>query len=130
MNLIQQQWARMQQQFAALTATQKMLAMSLTALMVVTVLFWGKYAATADTVEVLSQSFSTDQGNKIIDRLKQEGITARQGSDGRIMVPESSRTPALAIIGCQRALSLARKVVSAGPVSASGRAVTASSRAA
>ena len=44
MDLLKKQFDRIQQQLAGLNASQKMLTMSLLAIMVMTFLWWGKYA--------------------------------------------------------------------------------------
>ena len=50
MDFLKNQLARLQQQFNQLTASQKMLSVSLVAIMVMTLLWWGRYAGTEVTV--------------------------------------------------------------------------------
>lgn len=96
MDFIKQSLARIQAQLGALTLSQRMLAVSLAAIMVVTVLFWGRYAATPEMVSILDQGFSSDQAARIQGTLERQNIKVTVASDGRIMVPADSRMQALA----------------------------------
>jgi flagellar M-ring protein FliF len=61
MDVIRQQFARIQEQFAALTASQRMLAVSLVVIMVMTLLWWAKYAGTSETEPVSPVAMTTDE---------------------------------------------------------------------
>lgn len=104
MDALKQQFDRIQQQLAALSATQRMLVMSLVALMVLTVLFWGRYAATPESVAVLEQSFQPEQAVQVVSELERQGIRATVAPDGRIMVPADRRMQAFAAVAYNRLL--------------------------
>jgi flagellar M-ring protein FliF len=103
MDLLKQQFARIQEQFAGLTATQRMLAASLVAIMVLTVMLWGRYATTADMVPVLNSSFDSTQVVRATTALKAEGIDSTVAGD-RIMVSADKHDQALAILSYEQAL--------------------------
>ena len=90
MDLLKAQLERLQKQFAGLTATQKMLAAALTAIMVITVVWWGKYAGEAEMVPLLNQSFSTEELGRIQQRLDEKGIHYTVLSD-KVSVPADRR---------------------------------------
>lgn len=95
MDVLKAQLARMQQQLAQLSASQKMLAMSLVALMVLTLLFWGRYAGTADMEAVLDQPLKPDEITRITSQIRSKGISYKIVGD-RIMVPADQRIDVLA----------------------------------
>ncbi|MBC8108780.1 MAG: hypothetical protein H7Z14_19505 [Anaerolineae bacterium] len=86
MDVLKAQLARMQQQLLQLSASQKMLAMSLVAIMVLTLLFWGRYASTADMEAVLDQTLKPDEVTRITSQIRSRGIEYQLVGD-RIMVP-------------------------------------------
>lgn len=104
MDVIKQQLLRIQQQLGALTITQRMLTASLVAIMVMTVLYWGRYASTQDTIAVLEQSFTPEQSARIVAELDRQGIRATVGNDGRVMVAADKRMAAFAAVAYNRML--------------------------
>ena len=54
MDLLKKQLEKIQQQLAGLSASQKMLTASLVAIMVMTFVWWGRYASTSE-MEPVSQ---------------------------------------------------------------------------
>ena len=90
MDLLKAQLERIQNQLAGLTATQKMLAAALTAIMVITVVWWGKYAGEAEMVPLLNQSFSPADLGRIQERLDEKGIHYTVLSD-KLSVPADRR---------------------------------------
>ena len=60
MDLLKSQLDRIQRQLAGLTASQKMLTAALVAIMVMTLIWWGRYAGEAEMEPVLDQAFSQD----------------------------------------------------------------------
>jgi flagellar biosynthesis/type III secretory pathway M-ring protein FliF/YscJ len=103
MDILKQQFARIQEQFNGLSATQKMLAASLVAIMVLTVVLWGRYATTSDMVPVLNSSFDDQQIVHATMALKAEGIDSTVSGD-RIMVPADKHDQALAILSYEQLL--------------------------
>lgn len=98
MDVLKQQWLRIQQQMGALTVSQRMLAASLVAVLVMSVLYWGRYAATPDRVAVLEQSFPPDQAGRVLAELERQGIRATLASDGRVMVPADRQMQAFSAV--------------------------------
>jgi flagellar biosynthesis/type III secretory pathway M-ring protein FliF/YscJ len=103
MDIFKQQFARIQEQFAGLTATQKMLTGSLIAIMVLTMMLWARYATTAEMVPVLNSSFDDTQIMHATMALKAEGIDSTVTGD-RIMVPADKHDQALAILSYEQLL--------------------------
>lgn len=90
MDQLKAQLERILKQLAGLTATQKMLTAALTAIMVITVVWWGKYAGEAEMVPLLNQAFSTEDLGRIQQRLDEKGIHYSVSSD-KILVPADRR---------------------------------------
>ena len=86
MDFIKAQLDRIQQQLAGLNATQKMLTASLVAIMLITVVWWGKYAGEAEMVPLVAQSLSVDQIGQMQNVLGMQGIAARRISGDKILV--------------------------------------------
>jgi flagellar M-ring protein FliF len=103
MDILKQQFARIAEQFAGLSATQRMLAGSLIAIMVLTMMLWGRYATTAESVPVLNSSFDDQQIMHATMALKAEGIDCTVNGD-RIMVPADKHDQALAILSYEQLL--------------------------
>jgi flagellar biosynthesis/type III secretory pathway M-ring protein FliF/YscJ len=95
MDVLRAQLARMQQQLSQLSASQRMLAFSLVALMVLTLLFWGRYASTADMEAVLDQSLKPDEIARITSEISRKGIQYKIDG-GRILVPADRKLDVLA----------------------------------
>lgn len=92
-----------QQQLSGLNASQKMLVASLLAIMVMTVLWWARYAGTADMEPVLDQSMSAADIGRIKAALDMRGINARVVGD-RVLVPADRRLEAVAVLAYADAL--------------------------
>lgn len=97
MDFLKEQLDKIQQQLGGLNASQKMLTGSLVAIMVMTLLWWGRYAATAEMQPVLPQSFSAGDIAKVQGHLKSIGITTKVEGD-RVLVPADRRDEALAAL--------------------------------
>ncbi len=98
MDFVKNQIAQIQQQLNGLTASQKMLTGTLVAIMVMTLLWWGRYAGQAEMVPLLNQSLSADDIINIKSHLSTSGITHKVVGD-RIMLPADRRMEALADLG-------------------------------
>jgi len=104
MDALKAQFERIRQQLSALTSTQKMLVAALVAIMVLTMLYWGKYAQNADTVSLLGeQSLSPEDIGPIDLKLDSIGVTHTVVGD-KIMVPADKRQELLANLMYARAL--------------------------
>src|SRR4051794_13058109 len=95
MDTLKVQLAKIQEQLGALSASQKMLAFSLLAVMVLTLMFWSRYAGTADMEPVLDQSLSSDEIGKIQGELRAMHVEYKVVGD-RVLVPADQKLEALA----------------------------------
>ena len=95
MDFIKAQLDRIQRQLAGLSATQKMLTAALSAIMVITVVWWGKYAGEAEMVPLLNQSFSAADLGGVQQWLENSGIHYVTSGE-KILVRAESRMRALA----------------------------------
>jgi flagellar biosynthesis/type III secretory pathway M-ring protein FliF/YscJ len=98
-----QQLHRMSEQLAGLSASQKMLAGSLIAIMVMTLVGWGQWAATPEMVPILDRTMSIEEISRIRSELVRAGISPRVVSN-RVMVPAERHVEALAVLGEAQAL--------------------------
>ena len=103
MEFLKSQLARLQQQFGQLTASQKMLSVSLVAIMVMTLTWWGRYAGTAEMEPLLDQDVSAEEFSHISSNLKLHNIPFTP-SGSRILVPADRRLEAVAALGFDQAL--------------------------
>ena len=65
METLRAQLLKIQQQLSGLTVSQKMLTASLVAIMVMTIVWWARYAGTAEMEPVLDQSLSASDMGQI-----------------------------------------------------------------
>jgi len=86
MDVVKSQLERIRQQLAGLTATQRMLAGTLVAVMVLTLMYWGKYASNPEMVPVLDQALSTDEIAQIDAALEAKGVPHTVAA-GKVLVP-------------------------------------------
>ena len=95
MDAFSAQFDRVRQQLAGLTASQRMLVGTLVAVMALTVLYWGKYAAAPDLVAVLDQPLSDEEIAPIVHRLEVAGV-AHSVVAGKVLVPADRKPEILA----------------------------------
>jgi flagellar biosynthesis/type III secretory pathway M-ring protein FliF/YscJ len=103
MDFIRAQLERIQQQLAGLSATQKMLTVALVAIMVITVLWWGKYASEAEMVPLLRQTMSDAEIGRMQDSLESKGIHT-EISGGTLLVHPDQRLAAMSALTFAKAL--------------------------
>lgn len=103
MDALKAQLTKIQQQLSGLTASQKMLTAALAAIMVMTLLWWGRYASTADMVAVLDQPMRAEDIGRIKTKLTSVGIDARVDGD-RVMVPSDKKDEAVATLAMDQML--------------------------
>jgi flagellar biosynthesis/type III secretory pathway M-ring protein FliF/YscJ len=104
MDFLKNQFQRVQQQLSGLTATQKMLTGALVAIMVMTLLYWGRYAGTADMEPLFEQTLSASDLGNVQNRLALKGVKTTTGSGGQIMVPADKRMEILADLAYAKAM--------------------------
>jgi flagellar biosynthesis/type III secretory pathway M-ring protein FliF/YscJ len=98
-----QQLNRISEQLGGLSASQRMLTICLVAIMLITLVWWGRYAATPEMVPVLDRSISGEEMSRVKGVLLGAGITPRVVND-RILVPAEKQFEALAALSYARAL--------------------------
>jgi len=103
MDLFKAQFDRISRQLSGLTPSQKMLTVALVAIMVMTLIWWGKYAAEPETVALFSQPPSTAELAAAQAALSNAGIKATESS-GNLMVPADERARAYAMLAFNHAL--------------------------
>src|SRR5438045_629090 len=99
MDFLKSQLDRIQQQLGGLTATQKMLTAALVAVMVLTLLYWGKYAGQPEMEPLLSQSLSDDDLSRITHQLDAQGVEHQVSNDKKVLVPADKRMKAISSLG-------------------------------
>ena len=101
MDLLKVQLERIQRQLSGLNATQKMLTVALTAIMVITVVWWAKYAGEAEMLPLLSQAFSPADLGRIQEHLDGKGIHYTVAGD-KLLVPAERRIEILSDLSYSR----------------------------
>src|SRR6185295_16457706 len=104
MDFLKNQFQRIQQQLSGLTATQKMLTGALVAIMVMTLLYWGRYAGTSDMEPLFEQTLSASDLGNVQNRLTLKGVKTTTGSGGQIMVPADKKMEILADLAYAKAM--------------------------
>ncbi|MDB5294880.1 MAG: fliF [Phycisphaerales bacterium] len=104
MDLVKSQFARVQQQLAGLTPSQKMLSGALVTIMVMTLWLWGRYAGTPEMEPLLDMTLAQEDIARIGTRLTAAGIDHKVGTDGRMLVPADRRVQAVATLGFENML--------------------------
>lgn len=103
MDFLKNQVQRIQQQLSSLTASQRMLTAALVAIMVMTLVYWGRYAGTAEMEPLLDQAFQPADILKIVPRLKSLSIPYDVQGD-RILVAADKKWEALADVAYAKML--------------------------
>jgi flagellar biosynthesis/type III secretory pathway M-ring protein FliF/YscJ len=103
MDLLKKQFDRIQQQLAGLSASQKMLTFSLVAIMVMTFLWWGKYAGTSEMEPVVNQSLTADEITNVKRVLSGANISYDVSGD-HVLVNAEKKEEALAALAMEQAL--------------------------
>ena len=103
MDFLKAQLARIQQQLGGLSATQKMLVVSLLTIMVMTLVLWSHWAAEPEMSPLLDQSLSTEDVGLITANLEGREIPHEVVGD-RVMVPADRKMEVLAALGYSNAL--------------------------
>src|SRR5258706_12927984 len=86
MDFLKNQSGRLQQQFNQLTASQKMLSVSLVIIMAMTLVWWGRYAGQAEMEPLLEQDLAAEDLAHVIADLRGRGIPYIP-SGNRVLVP-------------------------------------------
>jgi flagellar biosynthesis/type III secretory pathway M-ring protein FliF/YscJ len=103
MEFLKSQFARMQEQFAHLTASQKMLAGALAIITVMTLYYWTTFAGKAEMEVLINQPMAADKMAHAVGALKAAGINCKTVGD-KLHVGADQKLEALAILGSARLL--------------------------
>jgi flagellar biosynthesis/type III secretory pathway M-ring protein FliF/YscJ len=103
MDFLKAQFTRIQEQLGGLSATQKMLVVSLLTIMVMTLLWWSHWAAEPEMSPLLDQSLSTQDVGLITANLDARDIPHQVVGD-KVMVPADRKMEVLAVLGYSNAL--------------------------
>jgi flagellar biosynthesis/type III secretory pathway M-ring protein FliF/YscJ len=97
MDFVKLQAQKIKQQLAGLTPSQRMLAGALAVIMVMTLLWWSRYAATSEMEDLLAQDLSAEDVSRIGMLLDAHKIP-RQLNGSRMQVPAERRIEAVGLI--------------------------------
>ncbi len=103
MEFLKAQITRIQEQLTGLSATQKMLVVSLLTIMVMTLLWWAHWAAEPEMSPLLDQSLSQDELGQIATSLQAQAIPYKTVGD-KVYVPADRKVEVLAVLGYSQAL--------------------------
>lgn len=103
MDYFKSQLDRIQQQLGGLSASQKMLTASLVAIMIMTLVWWGRYAGEAEMTPVLDTALSSNDAGNIERTLRGANIPVKISGD-RVLVPTDRRDEAIAMLSIADAL--------------------------
>lgn len=95
MDAIKQGLLRIQQQLSGLSGSQKMLTVALLAIIVMTILWWARYAGTAEMEPLLDQPMTAEEISRIKSALAAQGTRYTVSGD-RLLVPADRKYEALA----------------------------------
>ena len=103
MDVFKKQFEQIQKTLTSLTASQKMLVFALVVIMVMTLLYWGKYAGNSEMEPLFNATLTGDDLQKVTHVLETENIAFDPSGD-KIMVPVEKKDYALAALAYQQAL--------------------------
>jgi flagellar biosynthesis/type III secretory pathway M-ring protein FliF/YscJ len=103
MDFLKAQISRIQEQLAGLSATQKMLLFCLLTIMVMTLIFWSRWAAQPEMSPLLDQSLTTEDIGQISANLDSRDIPHEVTGD-KVLVPADRKMEILATLGYSNAL--------------------------
>jgi flagellar biosynthesis/type III secretory pathway M-ring protein FliF/YscJ len=104
MDFLKAQFTRISEQLAGLSATQKMLVVSLLTIMIMTLLWWSHWAAEPEMAPLLEgQTLSADESAQVIAALNSQGIP-HQLTNGAVYVPADRKLEVMATLGYSNAL--------------------------
>src|SRR3954469_14117960 len=103
MDVLKKQLERIQQQLGGLCASQKMLTASLVAIMVITFLWWGRYAGNPELEPVINRSLTPEEMVNVKRALQMQNVPITLSGD-QILVPADKKEFALATLAYEQAL--------------------------
>ncbi len=103
MDFFKKQLETIQQNLAGLNATQKMLTGALVAIMAMTMIYWSRYAGTAEMEPVLNQTLNEEDITRMSASLDARGIPNKV-EGGKLLVSADRKMQALASLGYEQLL--------------------------
>lgn len=103
MDFVKAQYDRIRQQLGELSASQRMLTVTLLAVMAVTLVYWVRYAGKPEMVALLDQPMGAEDVTRLRGKLGGMGIRYEVTGD-RLMVPSEQRDAALGALAFDQAL--------------------------
>ncbi|HEY7118090.1 MAG TPA: flagellar M-ring protein FliF C-terminal domain-containing protein [Tepidisphaeraceae bacterium] len=97
MDFLRAQLQKIREQLAGLNASQRMLAGALVVIMVMTLLWWSRYAGTSEMDDLLGMDFSAEDIVHVTNLLDTKGIQHKV-IGARVQVPADRRFEALALL--------------------------------
>jgi flagellar M-ring protein FliF len=97
MDFLKSQALKIREQLAGLTQSQRMLAGSLAVIMVMSLVWWSRYAATAEMEDVLPQDFSPEQITAVVTQVASRNIPYKVVGS-RVQVATDRKFEALALL--------------------------------
>src|SRR5258706_2674874 len=101
MDFLKVQASRIKEQLAGLTPSQRMLAGALVVIMVMTLLWGSRYAASSEMVDVLGQDLSPEDLSRITLKIAERGIESKTVGS-RVQVPIERQREVLAMLTFER----------------------------
>jgi flagellar biosynthesis/type III secretory pathway M-ring protein FliF/YscJ len=99
MDFLKSQFDRIQQQLNGLSSTQKMLTAALVTIMVMTLVWWGRYAGQSELEAVLDLPFDEANLTRIVAQLDGLHIDHKVTADRKLLVPPDKKIEVLANLG-------------------------------
>src|SRR5215213_3639697 len=110
MDFFKTQFDRIQQQLGGLNASQKMLSACLVVIIVMTVLWWGRYAATSEMEPLFDQALSAEDLGRVKAHLTGAAIPFQISADNKVLVPSARAPEAIAGLTFSQALPKTPKI--------------------
>src|SRR5665213_2962362 len=95
MDFFKSQLERIRKQLSALTPSQKMLTAAMVAIVVMTLVWWGRYAGEPEMEALLPQAISADELPRVQQELEARGIRHVMSGD-KLLVPSDRKLEAVA----------------------------------
>ena len=108
MDLFKAQFEKISRQLAALSPSQKMLTAALVAIMIMTLVMWGRYAGEPEQEPLFTHSLSAQEASEVLAVLDQNGIK-HSGSGDKILVSSEDRVRSYSLLAFAKALPRSSK---------------------
>ncbi|HZN67431.1 MAG TPA: flagellar M-ring protein FliF C-terminal domain-containing protein [Tepidisphaeraceae bacterium] len=110
MDFVKTQLDRIQQQLAGLNASQKMLVACLVTIIVLTVMWWGRYAGTPERAPLFQAALTPEETSRVRTFLAARGYDVEVAGDNKVTVPAAKAPAAIADLTLAELLPKNRKI--------------------